>query len=92
MLKVGLREANMHFSKYVNMVRRGQEVVVTDRGNPIAVIKPLTREAGPEQRIRYLEELGILKRATRSSLPPGVPVVIKGRPISETVSEEREER
>lgn len=92
MIKVGLREANMHFSKYVKMVRQGQEVVVTERGAPIAVIKPLPREAGPEQRVRLLEEQGVLIRPTRKTMPSGAPIRIKGRPISETVSEEREER
>jgi prevent-host-death family protein len=92
MIKVGLREANMHFSKYVKLVRQGQEVVVTERGAPIAVIKPLAREAGPEQRVRLLEEQGVLKRASRKAIPSGTPVSIKGRPISETVSSEREER
>jgi prevent-host-death family protein len=92
MIKVGLREANMHFSKYVKLVRQGQEVVVTERGAPIAVIKPLVREARPEQRIRFLEEQGVLKRPTRGTLPSGAPVAIKGRPIAETVTDEREER
>lgn len=92
MIKVGLREANMHFSKYVKLVRQGQEVVVTERGAPIAVIKPLTREGGPEQRVRLLEEQGVLKRPSRSAIPAGSPVAIKGRSIADTVSEEREER
>ncbi len=92
MIKVGLREANMHFSKYVKMVRQGHEVVVTERGAPIAVIKPLAREAGPEQRVRLLEEQGVLKRPSRSAIPAGAPIVIKGRQISDTVSRDREER
>ena len=41
--KVSLREANMHFHKYIKMVRQGQEIVVTERGTPIAVLKPLGR-------------------------------------------------
>lgn len=48
MLQVGLREANMPFSKYLKLVREGQEVVVTERGNPVAVIKPLIKEGTPE--------------------------------------------
>ena len=92
MIKVGLREANMHFSKYVKLVRQGQEVVVTERGTPIAVIKPLAREGGPEQRVRLLEEQGVLKRSSRSAIPSGSPIAIKGRSIADTVSEEREER
>ncbi len=92
MIRVGLREANMHFSKYVKLVRQGQEIIVTERGAPIAVIKPLVREAGPEQKIRQLEEQGVLIRPSRSVMPKGAPIAIKGHSISEAVSEEREER
>ena len=90
MIKVGLREANRHFSKYVKLVRQGQEIVVTERGVPIAVIKPLAREVGPEHRVRLLEEQGVLKRPSRSAIPSGSPIAIKGRSIADTVSEERE--
>ncbi len=45
MIKVGLSEAIMHFSKHVKMVRQGLEIIVTERGTPIAVIKPLRRRS-----------------------------------------------
>ena len=90
MIKVDLRETIMHFSKYMKLVRLGQKVVVTERGAPIAVIKPLVRKAGPEQRVRLLEEQGVLKRPSRSAIPSGSPIAIKGRSIADTVSEERE--
>jgi prevent-host-death family protein len=92
MIKVGLREANMHFSKYLKLVRQGQEVVVTERGVPIAVIKPLAREVGPEQRIRLLEEQGLLICSVRTTFPLGAPVVLKVRAITQTVTGERKER
>ena len=40
-MRMGLREANQHFSRAVKAVKAGQEVVLTERGRPIAVIKPL---------------------------------------------------
>lgn len=92
MIKVGLREANMHFSKYVKMVRQGQEIMVTERGAPIAMIKPLGREVSPEKRIKLLEEQGLLKRAVKDAFPSGAPLAIKGRSIAATLSEEREGR
>jgi prevent-host-death family protein len=92
MIKVGLRDANMHFSKYVKLVRGGQEVVVTDRGEAIAVIKPLGMETSPEKRITRLEEQGVLKRADRKKFTPVTLIAIKGRSVSETLSDERSER
>ena len=91
MIKVDLRETIMHFSKYMKLVRQGQEVVVTEQGAPIAVIKPLAREVGPEQRIRFLEEQGVLSRSVRTTFPLGAPVVLKGRAIAQTVTGERKE-
>ena len=92
MLRVGLREANMHFSKYLKLVREGQEVVVTERGNPVAVIKPLLKEGTPDDKIKSLEDQGILRRAVKGKLPLGRIIMIAGKPLSETVIEGREER
>lgn len=40
-MKLGLREANQQFSKAIKAVRSGKEVVLTERGRPIALIKPI---------------------------------------------------
>ena len=92
-MRIGLREANLHFSKYMKIVKEGKEVVVTDRGTPIAVIKPLLQEEGsPENRIRLLEEQGVLRQATGGKLPIHKLITIGGKPTSEIVIEERENR
>ena len=92
MIKVGLREANMHFSKYIKLARQGNDVVVTDRGAPIAVIKSLTEKTTAGERVKALEEQGLLIRA--SARVGALPRLIstKGKPLSSTVSEERDER
>ena len=38
---VGLREANQHFSRIMHRVRAGEEVVLTERGEPFARIVPI---------------------------------------------------
>ena len=58
-MRLGLREANQHFSMAIKAVRAGQEVILTERGQPIAVIKPIKEEQ---------DEDAILKRM------PGLPV------------------
>ena len=92
MVQVGLREANMHFSKYLKLVREGQEVVVTERGNPVAVIKPLMKGGTPDDKIKSMEDQGILRRAVKGKLPLGRTIGIAGKPLSETMIEGREER
>jgi len=91
-MRMGLREANQQFSKAIRAVKAGKEVVLTERGKPIAVLKPLEAKEGDEAVIRRLESDGILRPALkRGRMPDFKPVRIKGKPLSATVSEEREE-
>ena len=92
---MGLREANQSFSKAIKAVKAGKEVILTERGKPIAVIKPLKKEDKLEATLRRLEAEGLLWRGPKSGRPMPVwrsPVRIKGKPISQTISEERDER
>ncbi len=41
--QVSLREANQHFSRYIEAVERGEEIVITRRGRPIARIVKISR-------------------------------------------------
>ena len=93
MQTVGLREANLHFAHYIKLVRNGQEILLTDRGTPVAVIRPVGGNQDPlELRLEELELAGVLKRAVTEKLPLHEPVVCSGPPISETIAEMREER
>ena len=90
-MRMGLREANQRFSKAIKAVKAGEEVVLTERGNPIAVIKPLPETAKRSTLIRDLEEAGLLRHALKASpLPPWRPRSIKGSPLSRTLREERD--
>ena len=92
MESVGLREANVHFTSYITKVRAGAEIILTDRGVPIAIIKPITPAVSPlEIRIKQLEESGMLRRA-KGEFTLTAPVSCKGGPISETVIDGRSER
>jgi prevent-host-death family protein len=91
-MRMGLREANQQFSKAIKAVKAGKEVILTERGKPIAVIKPLEPEDKLEARIRRLESEGFLRPALkRGRVPDFKPVRIKGRSLSATVRKEREE-
>lgn len=91
-MQLGLREANQHFSKAIKAVKAGQEVILTERGKPIAVIKPLPEMDQTEAALQRLEAAGLLRRATkRGPMPPFRPRRIKGPPLSQTIREERDE-
>lgn len=94
-MRMGLREANQRFSKAIKAVKQGKEVILTERGKPIAVIKPLEPKEDQEAVIRRLEAEGILRPAAKRGpmpTPSWKPIRIKGKPMSQTISEEREER
>jgi prevent-host-death family protein len=91
-MRVGLRDANQHFSRIIKAVRAGAEVVLTERGQPLATIAPVRRGAGPGAAIARLEAAGILRAAASSApLPAWTPPRLRGAPITRTIREEREE-
>ena len=57
MKRFGLREANQKFSRLVRAVRAGEEVVLLDRGRPIARVVPVVDPASIDER---LEARGLL--------------------------------
>jgi prevent-host-death family protein len=89
-MRIGLREANQRFSRAVKAVKAGEEVVLTERGSPIAVIKPLA--AGQQDPVlRRLELAGVLRvPAKRAPMPEWKPRRLKGAPLSQTIREERD--
>jgi len=94
-MRLGLREANQKFSQAIKAVKAGKEVILTERGKPIAVIKPLEREEKLDATIRRLEAEGILRPALKRGpmpTPSWKPIRVKGKPLSQTISEERDER
>jgi hypothetical protein len=68
---------------------------MTEGGKPIAVIKPLEQAINVDAAIRRLEAEGVLRRGPKSGKPMPIwryPVRIKGKPISDTIRDERDER
>jgi len=91
-MEMGLREANQNFSKAIKAVKAGQEVVLTERGKPIATIKPLKPNQNGDATVRRLEEAGLLRRAQKQSpIPAWTPRPLKGVPLSQTLREERDQ-
>lgn len=94
-MRLGLREANQCFSKAMRAVRAGKDVVLTERGHPIAVIKPLRGEDAKEATLQAMVDEGLITPAARKGpmpTPSWRPVKVKGKPLSRTVIEDREDR
>ena len=41
---VSLREVNQHFSQYIHSVEKGNEVIITRRGKPIAMMSSFEQQ------------------------------------------------
>lgn len=92
-MRMGLRQANQQFARAIRAVRQGHEVVLTDRGKPIAVMKPLEAQDDDEPAVRRLEAAGRVRAPQRRGpLPPWRPRRIRGVPIAATVEASRRER
>jgi prevent-host-death family protein len=94
-MKLGLREANQQFSRAIKAVRAGKEVVLTERGRPIAVITPIKEKDAREAALQTMVDEGFLTPASRKGPTPAPrwrPVKVKGKPLSQTVLDDREDR
>ena len=49
MLTVGVRELRNHLSDYLQRVREGERVVVTDRGEPVVELSPTSSRPAAER-------------------------------------------
>jgi len=92
-VSVGVKELKDKLTHYLAIARDGGRVIVTDRGKPVAVVGALMGERDEEsvsERLAKLAQSGVL---TLPSVKGGFSRVkrakIKGKPLSQTVIEER---
>ena len=69
-MKLGLRDANQHFSKAIKAVRGGKEVILTERGRPIAIIKPIREERSEEAALNAMASEGLITLPARRGSTP----------------------
>ncbi len=91
-MTVGVRELKNRLSRYLRRAKRGEEVVVTERGRPIAVIQRI--ESGGtlssrEARLARLAAEGLLTLPTGPRLTNIRPIKVRGRPTSRIILDER---
>lgn len=91
--RIGIRELRQNASKYIERVKAGETLEVTERGRPVAVLAPLP---GPSSVIERLRAEGRLRPATSrlEDLPPPIKVDDPdiSRKIREALDETRADR
>jgi prevent-host-death family protein len=84
LMEVGIRELKNHLSRYLDRVRDGDEIVVTDRGRAIARVVPF----GDERVLDRLVADGLVAPARREKQRATKPIAAKGS-VSDLVVEQR---
>ena len=83
---VGIRDLKNNLSKYIDHVRAGDEILVTDRGRPVARLSAVD---SPTDQLAELVAAGVVRPPTRTSRHrPRVRIKAKG-PVSDLVAEQR---
>lgn len=73
--------------------RAGKEVLLTERGQPIAVIKPIKDSREPAAVLKRMADEGLVTLPTRKGpLPRFEPARLGGKPLSQTIIEDRDDR
>jgi prevent-host-death family protein len=93
MLTVGIRELKNRLTYYLNAAKKGDNIIVTERGMPVAILHNLDRT---EETASVEERMAVLSREGLISLPkkkvvflPVKRVTVRGVPVSETIIGER---
>ena len=90
---VGSRELKNRLGSYLRQVRGGTTIVVTDRGSPVAELRPVQPAATEdEQRLDALVASGLLAPRTRTGLAEREPATVEDGDLAGAVRDGREER
>ena len=87
-IRVGTRELRNKFSEYLRRVKKGETIIVTERGKPVARFMPTGQSV--EERIWAMVDAG-LADWNGEKLKPHKPKIINksGRLMSDIVVEDR---
>jgi prevent-host-death family protein len=91
--KANVAQLKARLSEYVRQVKGGTEVIITERGVPVARLVPLDPDERRASREQRLIRAGILRPATNRSLkltpPEGDPAI--GRAALDALHAERDQ-
>lgn len=89
---VGSRELKTRLGTYLQRVREGRTLVVTDRGTPVAELRPLSSDESLPAPLRNLSTKGAVTLPTRDRLAAFRPIRSRGVSLTDAVLEDRKDR
>jgi len=86
---VGIREARINLSRLIRDVRGGMEVVITDRGLPVAKLIPAQGQSlSLEERINNYITCGLIENCLENNEEKSCPVKLPGDRSAQSFREE----
>jgi prevent-host-death family protein len=61
MKTAGVSELKARLSEYLNQVKAGMEVLITDRGKPVARLVPISRSKDLKESLVRMEKQGLIR-------------------------------
>jgi prevent-host-death family protein len=89
---VGARELKTRLGTYLRRVREGRTLLVTDRGEPIAELRPLPSDASVPAKLLKLSGKRTVTLPVRKAMIAFRPIRSRGRALSEAIREDRDDR
>jgi prevent-host-death family protein len=92
-LIVGSRELKTRLGQYLNRVRSGETILITDRNEPVAELRPLSGDADSlSAAMRKLIARGTVTPPTRPAASDFTPLRSRGVSASAAISADRDDR
>ncbi len=91
MISAGIKEVKNNLSRLLAKVKAGEEVLITDRGSPVArIVKENQGKKSIHEALAPLVQKGLLTLPSRSIPKEGISAIrVPGKPVSDMVTEDR---
>lgn len=91
MLKKGVKEIRDHFTRYLKRVKQDEEIVVTERGKPVALLVPIPEATGFQEKWELAAMKGIIRLPQKEGkIPIYKKIKLPGKSLTEIVLEDKE--
>ncbi len=87
---VGIREAKINLSKLIKRVQKGMDIILTDRGKPVAMLSPVNNNLLTlRERIQHLENNGWIEPSKGKTKKPPQPLPLPDNLAQKLLEEDR---
>jgi len=95
MQTVGIKDLKNKLSSYIHLTKSGQTIIITQRGRPVALLRPvdvekLDLDKSVEERLGLLAKKGLIRMPISKTRRGFQPVRVKGELVSSAILEDRQ--